>query len=106
MERHKHVRGQCLIRLRSVPAFKIPEFRRGHMKDIIQEAKKAISGPKYREALKKTAEFKKKVNEANAFRLDSILSEAGAYFSSLKSEYPETFDVLRVQIKEISELAI
>jgi EAL domain-containing protein (putative c-di-GMP-specific phosphodiesterase class I) len=68
--------------------------------------KNVISGAKYREAMKKSAEFKKRISEANEFRLHQAVEDAGRYFSELKSSSPEIFDILKIQRKEISELLV
>ena len=74
--------------------------------DFFDNSRKILSSPKYAEAMKKSADFKKRISEANAFRLDSIAGEAGAYFSTLKANDPEIFNVIKIQRKEISELLV
>lgn len=70
------------------------------------KALKLVSSAKYKEAMKKAAEFRSKISGANAFRLDAEVAEANSYFAWLKSAHPEIFDIIRIQRKEISELII
>ena len=76
------------------------------MKDVLQNLGKTLSGPKYKEAIAKISELKKNLSDANAFRLNVVLSEADRFFLELKSSSPEIFEITKIQRKEIVQLAI
>ena len=76
------------------------------MNESLQNLGKALSSPRYKEALAKISELRKGMSEANAFRLGSVISEAERFFSELKSASPEIFEITKIQRKELVQLAV
>lgn len=72
----------------------------------LQNLGKTLSSPKYKATMAKVSELKKGMSEANAFRLNSVISEAERFFSELKSLSPEIFEITKIQRKELAQLAV
>lgn len=74
--------------------------------DALKNARAILSSPAYIKAQQKCAEWKEGMVAANEFRLESIVAEANAYFTSLSRSSPMVFSAMKVQRKQLSELAM
>ena len=74
--------------------------------DALKNARAILSSSEYTQAQRKFMEWKEGMAGANEFRLESLVAEANAYFTALGKSSPMVFGAMKVQRKQLSELAM
>ncbi len=59
----------------------------------------------YADAQRRIAGLKQKMSRANRFLIPEVLEECEAYFSGLRKGQPQIYEVVRIQEKELGEIA-
>ncbi len=67
--------------------------------------RRLLASPEYMQASEKAVRLRRGIEGARDFRLDSLIAEAQQFFAELRERNPTVYAIMKVQEKEIAELA-